>query len=277
MMTPKAKLHTYARRWCIERQAALRQEKDRPIEQGADDGISCRWTRIHLLEAILIAIERLVPEEFSSRQITEWRLVEVGQSTPLQSLHRFSSRQKEDVQAIQEERTLFTGAVRTFTAQKDWKKWSVEPLPYRRTLLEEESACLTAGLRETWGITKRWWLPFDHYSFPYEVLVFDSAAMKDSLTTEAMRKIMASHGVDRIYELVESKTSPDREVALTLWEPYKGFWTEKYWVTERRDWLFYTTHDGSTTIAGDWLLAEIKSIWPKWEEHFWVDHWKKVP
>jgi hypothetical protein len=176
---------------------------------------------------------------------------------------------------MQEERARFVEAVRAFAAQKDWKQWSVEPLPYRRFLQEHESTNLLGRLRERWSITKRWWIPFDDYQLPYEALVFDSTAIRNGLTVEPLRTVLARHGIERLYGLYDTNQEPDRELDLALWDPNDGFPTETYWLTESLDWLYYTTHENSTTVAGDWLLAEIKAVWPSWEEHLFVPPWKK--
>lgn len=271
-MTPSEKIHTFARRYCIERIAELNREHKRAKQQNVDILTGSVWQRTDVLEAILIAIERLRPADLGSRHIAAWRLAEIGQITPLR--HK-QWKKPEDVQSNQEERARFIEAVRQFASQQDWKRWSVEPLPYRRVLQEEESTHLIARLRERWSITKRWWIPFDQYELPYEALVFDSSVVRNDLTMKPLRAALAHHGIERVYELFDGWMEPDREMDIDLWDPYKGIPTETYWLTEQMDWLFYTTHEHSTTITGDWLLAEIKSAWPRWEEHLFVAPWKQ--
>jgi hypothetical protein len=138
----------------------------------------------------------------------------------------------------------------------------------------EESQNLRRRLREQWGITRRWWVPFDSYDLPYEVLVLNSKAVRDLLSVDTLRLILATRDLERVYELCESNSLPDREMSLDLWDPYQGSWTERYWLSKEMDWLFYTTHENSTTIAGDWLLNAIKAAWPNWEAHQWVAPWR---
>ena len=274
-MTPIEKIHTFARRYCMERSADLHQERDRAKQQNSYEEYSALSARMDIMAAILIGVERLKPEEFCSRQIAAWRLVEVGQITPIRRMHQWKLRRPEDVQSMQDERARFVEAVRQFAAQKEWKRWSVEPLPFRRTLLEEESVGLMALLREQWSITKRYWLPFEKYDLPYEALVFDSAAIRDVFTIEALRVILSDHGVERLYGLGDGSSVPNRELALGLWNPYNGLGDETYWLSKQGDWLFYTTHENSTTVAGDWLLKAIKSAWPTWNDHLWVAPYEK--
>lgn len=274
-MTPIEKLHTFARRFCIEREAELWREYKQAKQQNMYREEEHGTPRRAAIGAILVEVERLTQDDFRSRQHAALRLKELGQMAQSHLTEQKVWQKPLYQQAMQAERDRFVEAIGTFATQSDWKHWNVEPLPFRRTLREEESAELMKRLRERWGITQRWWIPFNRYEVSYEALVLDSTAVNDLLTTGTLREIFAQRGIQRLYELWESLREPDREIELSLWEPYQGFWTEKYWLTNEMDWLFYTTHENSTTIAGDGLLAEIKAAWPEWETHRWVAPWRK--
>ncbi len=64
-------------------------------------------------------------------------------------------------------------------------------------------------------------------------------------------------------------------LAVSLLEPeYDG--REGYWTSEGMDWLLYASHEGSITVAGDWLLEAVKSIWPAWRKHLYTG-WDRQP
>lgn len=42
---------------------------------------------------------------------------------------------------------------------------------------------------------------------------------------------------------------------------------EAYWTSGTLDWLLYISHEDSVTIAGDWLVAAVKEVWPEWDQH----------
>ncbi len=48
------------------------------------------------------------------------------------------------------------------------------------------------------------------------------------------------------------------------------------------DWLMYASHEGSLTIAGDWLIEEVRAAWPEWEQHLYAPYdagkrWEEHP
>ena len=36
--------------------------------------------------------------------------------------------------------------------------------------------------------------------------------------------------------------------------------------------MLYVSHEHSITVAGDWLLAGVKAIWPNWQERLDTDY-----
>lgn len=270
-MTPIEAVHTFARHCCLNRRAALKQEYDQTKAAGANKDVTY-GCRSNVLQAILVEVERLTYADFRSRGHAAARLLEAGQFAQNQFTAQKSWQQAPYLPAMQAERDLFADSLRQFVAQKDWKHWRVEPLPYRRTLLPEESQRLMATLRARWGITGTWWVPFEKYDLPYELIVLDSRAVRDQLGYAALQQILARRDIPRVYELWEFGREPDREMELSLWKPTSA-WPERYWCTDELDWLLYATHENSTTIAGDWLLREIKAAWPDWQAYTWIAPW----
>ncbi len=66
---------------------------------------------------------------------------------------------------------------------------------------------------------------------------------------------------------------PEYEIELAHFEAaYDG--REGYWTSGEMDWLIYASHESSITVAGEWLLEAVKSVWPEWREHVYTgwDH-----
>jgi hypothetical protein len=272
-MTPVEAVHTFARRYCLERIAELKQGRDSAKSASTDKDITYSSRRA-VVEAVLVEVERLTPADFRSRGHAALRLIETSQ---IAQNHRTEQKMWQTppyLPAMQEERDRFADALRLFAAQADWKRWRVEPLPYRRTLPSEERKRLMAKLKEQWSLTGKWWIPFEKYDLPYETVVVDSQAVSQELGYTKLKQIFACSGVERVFELWEIENEPDREIALDLWEPSSA-WAQRYWCSDALDWLVYTTHENSMTIAGVWLLNEIKAEWPDWEAYRWIAPWAK--
>lgn len=271
-MTPIEAVHTFARRHCIERLAAIEQNKRLALSNGELTQTYC--ARGAVLRAILIEVERLTPDDFTSRSHAGLRLAETGQTASIQR-QIIPPKTPAALEAIQEERDLFSDAVREFASDKDWKRWDAAPLPYRRTLRHDETKERMAAVREKWGITGRWWLPFEHYDLPYEAVVLDSQAVRELLGFTTLRRVFEHKGIERMYELWEHAFFPNRQIETSLWNPDDDVQLERYWFDDKMDWLYYTTHENSTAIAGEWLLGEIKAAWPEWEAYQWLAPWTK--
>jgi len=111
--------------------------------------------------------------------------------------------------------------------------------------------------------------PFDRGGHTGDVVVFQQAWFDAALSPAALQGILARRGVARVWELRE--LGHDYEIDLADMEPaYTG--AEGYWTTGSMDWLIYASHESSITIAGEWLIEEVKAIWPGWEQHMY-DGW----
>ncbi len=270
-MKPIEAVHTFARHCCLNRLAALKQEYDQAKAAGADKDVTYGCRRL-VLQAILVEVERLTPADFRSRGHAAARLMETAQFGA-KPIYRAEVMAKASLSARD------AGRARSFYRQ---------PAPIRRAkgleTLARRAASLSAhpaagGKSASYGNTAgtlgdygQWWVPFEKYEFPYELIVLDSRAVRDQLGYAALQQILARRDIPRVYELWEFGREPDREMELSLWKPTSA-WPERYWCTDELDWLLYATHENSTTIAGDWLLREIKAAWPDWQAYTWIAPW----
>lgn len=148
-------------------------------------------------------------------------------------------------------------------------KVRVSPLPYRRTLSEVERTLLWEDLREKWGIGDFWYPLTDAKPADTEAFMDDYFAAEVGI--EALKAILRARGIERIFELREFDHSPEYQLDIEGFNPAYTINGEGYWFAADMDWVIYASHENSITIAGEWLLEEIKKIWPGWEERRWLD------
>lgn len=77
-------------------------------------------------------------------------------------------------------------------------------------------------------------------------------------------------GIDKVWEMDESEAFPEYEIDTAAFSPEYSISGEGYWCSADMDWIIYVSHENSITVGGEWLLDEIKAIWPNWEERKWV-------
>jgi hypothetical protein len=145
----------------------------------------------------------------------------------------------------------------------------VSPLPYRRTLSEIERTLLWEDLSGRWEI-RDFWYPLTEPK-PPETEAFMEDYFAAEIGFNALRAILSAHGIGRIFELREFEHSPEYQLDVEGFNPVYTLNGEGYWFSAEMDWVIYASHENSITIAGEWLLAEIKKIWPGWEERRWLD------
>lgn len=79
---------------------------------------------------------------------------------------------------------------------------------------------------------------------------------------------MLLRNIERVFELKEDRT--EYEIDLSQFNPYYNG-DEGFWCSKECDWVIYTSFESSITIAGDWLINEIKRIWPNWKKRVYID------
>jgi hypothetical protein len=123
-------------------------------------------------------------------------------------------------------------------------------------------------MRGRWNVQEgNYWHPLMGLDLPQNVIAFQQAWFDAALPPAALQGILAEHGVARVWELREY--GPEYEIELAEMEPeYTG--AEGYWTSSTMDWLIYASHESSITVAGEWLMAEVKAAWPEWEQHIYT-------
>ena len=262
-------LHTAARRYCLERYAYWREryaEIDRMRGRLEPDGYHytpealATFPRYNVLNAIRIEVERIEPADLPSVEDTRRLLVLAGESAQ----DDFTARRIGDIEqrAMAEERSDFCRYVVDLTVSD---LSSVEDLPYRRVLTAQESKTIWSRLRSRWEISEGYWFPLAECALP-DVVAFKTNPFYKAAVHERLRGILASRGIEHLWELREF--GPEYEEALALFAPYYGE-AEGYWSSGGMDWIIYASHERSVTVGGS-LLDELKAMWPSWQAHVWT-------
>jgi hypothetical protein len=262
-------LHTAARRYCLERHAYWCQRYSEIVRKRGDrqrDGYHytpealATFPRYNVLNAIRVELERIDPSKLGDAEATRGLLVLVGETAhddftqkPIGEI---------DERAIVEERGDFC---RYLGGLKLGDLSAIEKLPYRRVLTNEESNATWSRLRTRWEIPPGYWFPLADCKVP-DVVAFKTNAFDEAVPYQRLRDVMASRGIERLWELREY--GPEYEEDPALFEPsYNG--AEGYWSSGDLDWIIYASHESSVTVGG-WLLAEVQRMWPSSQAHVWT-------
>lgn len=269
-------LHTAARRYAAERAADwqnrysdLRADEERarrhkglpePTTYGYSPEALATFPRYQVLHAIEAAVEAFTPGDLGSVDEARERLAKAGADA--QSIFTRPPVGEVEQRAMDDERELFAEYVRGLS---DEELARVEPLPFRRTLTEAESARLWTELKNRWGV-EGYWYPLDRAPDaepPPHAQAFNADPFFDAELQQQLREALAELGVSRVWELRELDTDTNKEIDLALLEPlYTG--AEGYWTDDSLDWLVYASHESSVTVAGEELLPELQRRWPVW-------------
>ena len=116
-----------------------------------------------------------------------------------------------------------------------------------------------------WKVDSDYWYPL--VDVPRgDLLAFDAMAFGQAVARGPLHRVLEERGIARVFELREGGSA--FEIELRDLEPtYTG--DEGYWCTKELDWLLYASHEGSLTVAGEWLIRDIKRVWQSWEKHVW--------
>lgn len=223
------------------------------------------FPRYNVANAMLEEVERLQPDEAWTLAEARERVVEAGACA--QTVFTDPAGGVIQARAMAEERSAFESYVRTLT-EADLAH--IEPLPYRRVLRASEVERGWRDLHDAWGV-KGYWYPLDESPRP-DVIAFQAPYFDRDVGGTALRRILDSRGVGRVYELREY--GANYELALALLDPEyngaEGFWYAAPGGPGAREWLVYASHESSLTIGGSWLIEEVKALWPSWDRYLWT-------
>jgi hypothetical protein len=244
-MTPEQALHTFARRYCIERAGKLKGMR-------ASDYAREFYTvgrRSSMLHAILLYVEML---DFD-------RLPRVDQLGDLLVVAGQTARTDVTGSSIpeREERQLFADVVRGSVAKGPPEQ---QPLPYRRTLSSTEVDELCRKLHATWGFKRGYSYPLEPKSHP-SLRAYD---LDEVDLSPQIKEFLSVNGVRRILELREFGLENYCLDAGSV-EDFAYTGAEGYWTSEKGDWVVYCSHESTITLGGTiTAIAPPERSWDGW-------------
>lgn len=140
---------------------------------------------------------------------------------------------------------------------------------YTRVLNREELQVIWEQVEERWYTIDDYWYPLVPDVCPADVIAFDSDQFRAAIPLNALHNILKKHNISCVWEIAEGAMH-GWEMDCDMFDPeYTG--DEGYWTSEGYDWLVYASHERSMTVAGEWLIAEIKQIWVDWKQHLYQE------
>ncbi len=147
---------------------------------------------------------------------------------------------------------------------------TIEALPFRRTLTDDQATALQSRIDRRWKIEGQWY-PHDRgvgAPAPSDTVAFSAEPFFTRELAAALQDVLRAHGVTRVFELRESP--PHREIDLELLRPWYDF-REGFWFDNSLNWLVYASHEGAVSVSGAYLLPELKARWRNWGQHLFND------
>jgi hypothetical protein len=167
--------------------------------------------------------------------------------------------------AMAEEREEFARFVRSV---QECQLEAIQPLQIRRVFGEEELRRLWENLDSRWDVKKhQYWWPLREGTAPPDVVAFHTDWL-DEMKVAAVREVLIGHGVSQIWELREFGEWGCEQSVSVLEPVYTG--EEGYWTSSSSDWLVYSSHESSITLAGEWLVATFRQRFPECDQFSYV-------
>jgi len=258
-MSDSVALHTAARRFAIQRVESLD-----PEHQGLADGSAIGF--------ILDAVEKLDPAKLDDLASTREQVISAARSAR-DSHVADSMRTQVAAGEVRKEFDAEFGAFCAYvTSLSQFDLAAVEPLPFRRYIENAEA-------EELWQRVKERWNPstilrnYDRLFRPCssEVPVLEERAFFDTFDASALRDILASRGVARVWRFTWGSHELDDyaylvayELDLSLITPDIG-WDS--WTSPELDWVIHVRQSGRVAILGGWISNVVTSKWPSWRDH----------
>jgi hypothetical protein len=269
---PKAVLHTAARRYLLDRHQDWVESYSRVPNGGrADDGHHYRddakdvFPRYNVLDAIRVEVERLDPDDLPEVDTLVERLTHAGYyGDSFMTTGKFGDIES---RAMNDERERFLAWVEQSAQQLPP---SIEGLPYRRTLSEDEVRHWWGQVEGRWPIEHGgWWAPINDYAsgnpFALDARAFWDSDGAEGPATMAVRSGLDEIGVRRVVELREYGASYEVELD-ALYPTYNG--AEGTFTSDGLDWLIFASHESATAIGGA-IVDPLKRVWPSWADALW--------
>jgi hypothetical protein len=272
-MDDKTALHTAARRYCEHRFSEWFQNyKDLQTREkwqvqrlfgpgwGYSDEAYRTFPHYRLDKEVQVEVEKLTPT--STMNLDELRVQLLHACDVVEARLHAELQNAFAREALRDEANDYRAYIQVLSPN-DLK--TIEPLPYRRVLNEQESKRLWSQLKLSWGIGGGHWFPLKEGPVPPHVMAFHDDYFERMEGLMILREALKARKIEKVYQLQEfGPPEPEYEIELSIFEPACGSGGEQYSTSESTDWLVYASHESSITICGEWLTHVFARAWPAW-------------
>lgn len=213
------------------------------------------FPRYRLDEGIEIEVERIAEQQLRSVEDSRKLLLESG-TRALSSLRQEFQRSPEACAALDDEWKAFETYISNLDAIQLAR---IEPLPYRRVLVQSESEQLRRALSAHWG-AKGYWYPLSKCDPQTNVVAFHQELWEQRDGTSLLLQSIHERAIEKCFLLLEGPV--DYEIATSLVDPLYG--GDEAFMTSDFKWLVYSSHESSIAVAG-WLADVYRERWQDWE------------
>ncbi|WP_127530105.1 hypothetical protein [Paenibacillus kobensis] len=131
---------------------------------------------------------------------------------------------------------------------------------------EEVSKSLRINMERMWDIRQPYWYPLFDCSRE-DLIAFNSEYIENEERLNDIKTLLKHHGIMQVIEFLETGETFNIQVSnLYPYYCYNDDFSggEGFWTSQSMDWIIYASHEGTTTIGGEWLVNKIKSLWTDW-------------
>lgn len=122
-------------------------------------------------------------------------------------------------------------------------------------------ALLKRGLKQRWGIdVEDYWIPLSGKEQP-DVFYFKWDEVLQHLSLASLEAAINAQ-IPGPYILIEPFCS---EEVLSEFKLDTRAGVDVFYTNPKMDWVMYSTHEGTLTLAGAILIDTIAKIWPYWK------------
>lgn len=249
-MNAAEKLHTYARRYCMERfdywttkYSKLAQVGGDRVGTGYTDKAYSMFPRYNVLSAMLREIETIDYEQLPTIEKLVELLELVGECA--NSIFTENLENEIAIAATENERELFIAEVTKIAASG---LGFVEPLYYRRALNKSEVSNFWKSIEGKWGANRSYWYPLNEKTHP-SLIALGISDLDQVVVQKRIQSFLKTRNVDRVIELREFGTENYLIDTIATEFIYRG--EEGYWISDANDWIIYCSHESTITLGGE--------------------------
>ncbi|MBI0400423.1 hypothetical protein [Cyclobacterium marinum] len=263
-MTETEAIVTAAKHYCIdnfrywsERYQNERTGNDFPYTYTDND--YNLFPRYNALSAIRQGIDYFTGKEFHNIESCKQTLIKSGKES--QSPFTEKTQNKIEQKAIQEERDKFVQFIDNIESS-DLE--TIEPLPYRRRLKDDEQEKIRQVLTDKWRVDG-YWVPLIESSPEVTTIFLDKENLTEKDETQ-IANFIKQKAEGRLYEITEEQLDYEIDRSEFDIDCYETFYCDITF-----NWLVYGSHEGTLAFGGKELLDFVQQVFADRKEM--INNW----